>query len=322
VKKGKSPAPPDTRTLHERAEAQLQAEGEDLLERGGWSSEETRELLHDLHTNQIELELQNEELERSQEELVEACDRYADLYDSAPVGYVTIGKRNAIIEANLTVATMLGVEKGSLKKQRLTTFIVDEDQDTFYLYRKQLLKTGKPKTCEVRMVKKDADLFWVQMDGVPVENGSAEHAQLRLAISDVTERKQAQDAARRSELLYQSVVDNLDQVVFVMTLDGVFTFLSPQAKTILGYDPDDLVLKGHKDLISAGSISAFQHNFALAAGGQAVAPFDTTFNHADGHEVAIELFLTDFTDETGTTDVLGVAKDITESKYARRGNNE
>ena len=93
--------------------------------------------------------MQNEELRRAQEELEVSRARYFDLYDLAPVGYVTLSEQGLILEANLTFVTLLGVTRGALVKQPLTRFIVREDQDIHYRHRKLLLETGAPQVYEV-----------------------------------------------------------------------------------------------------------------------------------------------------------------------------
>ena len=120
----------------------------------GLSLEETRQALYELRVHQIELEMQNEELRQAQLELGEARTRYFDLYDLAPVGYCTISEKGLILEANLTVATMLGLtHRGALPKLPLSQYIFKEDQDIYYLHRKQLFETDEPQPCELRMVK-------------------------------------------------------------------------------------------------------------------------------------------------------------------------
>ena len=98
------------------------------------STEATRQTLYELRVHQIELEMQNEELRRAQAELDAARARYFDLYDLAPVGYCTLSEKGLILEANLTIATLLGVARSALIKQQLTRFIIKEDQDIYYQY--------------------------------------------------------------------------------------------------------------------------------------------------------------------------------------------
>ena len=85
--------------------------------------QETLRLVHELQVHQVELEMQNEELRRAQEELEASRARYFDLYDLAPVGYFTVSEQGTILEANLTAATLLGIERGTLLAQPLTRFV-------------------------------------------------------------------------------------------------------------------------------------------------------------------------------------------------------
>jgi PAS domain-containing protein len=95
-------------------------------------SQTTEQLLHELQEHQIELEMQNEELRRTQVELKALQSRYFDLFDLAPVGYVILSENGLIVEANLTAATLLGVARNALVNQPLTRFFLPEDQDIYH----------------------------------------------------------------------------------------------------------------------------------------------------------------------------------------------
>jgi PAS domain S-box-containing protein len=180
--------------LRKRAEAQLKPE---TLDAPDMSREKACELIHELRTHQIELEMQNEELRRTQQELIESRDRYSDLYEFAPVGYVTVSDKGLILEANLTLADMLAVERGRLVKQRLSAFIIPDDEDIFYLHTRRLLETEGRQTCELRMQKDGTEPFWAKMESVAVRDAAGNAAGYRTAISDVTRPKQAEDALRQ-----------------------------------------------------------------------------------------------------------------------------
>ena len=132
--------------LRQQAESQL-TQAPDAS--AALTPEEARRTLHELQVHQIELEMQNEELRRAQAELNATRARYFDLYDLAPVGYCTLSEKGLILEANLTAATILGVARGVLVNKPITRFILKDDQDIYYLYRKQLLETGVTQTCEI-----------------------------------------------------------------------------------------------------------------------------------------------------------------------------
>ena len=98
--------------------------------------------------HQIELEMQNHELCRTQQELEASRAKYFDLYDSAPVGYVTLNEKGIIVEANQTAAGLLGQERSALIGQPLTCFIAREDQNIYYLCNKKLFQTLENQECE------------------------------------------------------------------------------------------------------------------------------------------------------------------------------
>ncbi len=181
--------------LRKKAEARLK---EELLDIPSMSSDEAVKLFQELRTHQIELEMQNEELRRAQLELEEARDKYSDLYDFAPVGYLTISKEGLVVEANLTACTLLGVERNILLKKPFPRFIVKEDQDAYYLHRKYLLEENICRACELRLLGKDGLQFWAELETV-VSPDMDESAQWRTAIIDITRRKSAE--AKRDLLL-------------------------------------------------------------------------------------------------------------------------
>lgn len=185
-------------TLRAQAEAAIDAQGSPaVIPRAELTAEQTQRLLHELGVHQIELEMQNEELRRTQTDLSQARARYFDLYQMAPLGYCTLSAQGQIQQANLAAASMLGLTVGALRNKSLTAFIDPQDQDVYYLYRRQPVQAGSPPPCELRMVRNDGALLWVQLVTTVAEdeNGTPE---LRVAMSEVTQHKQVEAALRES----------------------------------------------------------------------------------------------------------------------------
>jgi PAS domain S-box-containing protein len=198
---------------------QLRKRAEELLvDKEGYlppmSSDEIREIVHELHTHQIELELQNEDMRQVQEELLVSQRKYHDLYEFAPVGYLTANDNGLIIEANLTLTKMLGMERRSLIKRPLSHFIVAEDQDVFYLYRKNLLATQERQAFELQMRKKGGERFWAGMDAVLVED--VDEGRFRIAVSDITGRKRAEKRFHEQRELLLAALDSLTQPFYII----------------------------------------------------------------------------------------------------------
>lgn len=189
--------------LRKRAEEQVRAM--ELTAHAVQTPEEIQQVLYELRVHQIELEMQNEELRTAHVQIEAGRARYFDLYDLAPVGYCTLSEQGLILEANLTAATLLATARGKLPKQPLSHFIHKDDQDIYYLHRKKLFDTpttgsgqaGEPQECELRLVKPDGAYFWAHLRGTTAQAEDGAPV-CRVVISDITTRKQAEEALARA----------------------------------------------------------------------------------------------------------------------------
>ena len=186
------------------------------------TSEEKRRLLHGLGVHQIELEMQNEELRRAQSALDAERARYFDLYDLAPVGYCTISESGLILEANLTAATLLGVSRSELMRRPLTRFILKEDQNIYYLHSKQLVETGRPQTCELRMMRQDGTSFWAHLDATAVQDTDGTPVS-RIVLTDVPERERVANALKSSFSLLSAALESTADGLLIVNSEGKVT---------------------------------------------------------------------------------------------------
>ena len=184
-----------TSSLRKRAEEFLNKHPEAIKE---IASVDVKKLVEDLHVHQIELEIQNEELRRAQLELEASRDKYSNLYDFAPVGYATVSEKGLILQANLSCAAMLGVERSSLIRKPFSRFITKDDQDVFYLHQKKLFETKAKQTCELKLVRKDRTQFHAQLESIVVKDTKGGIPQTRTTITDINERKLAEEALRKA----------------------------------------------------------------------------------------------------------------------------
>lgn len=157
------------------------------------SDEEVKKLVHELQGHQIELEMQNEELRRSQKELEKSRNKYFDLYDFAPIGYFTIGKDGVINEANFTGARMLGTSKKYLIGTPFPAFLRRKDIPAFYGHLKETCSLGTKQTCELKIKRKGSAQFDARLESIAAEyNGDI---QCHVAIIDITELHEMQSYA-------------------------------------------------------------------------------------------------------------------------------
>jgi PAS domain S-box-containing protein len=171
----------------------------------GKSPADMASLIHALRVHQIELEMQNEELRRIYDELGKTKDRYSHLYDFAPIGYLTVTEKGIIKEANLTLASMLGVARGALTGKLLSHFVLKDDQDILYQHRRRLMATDESQKCELRLVKKDGRAFFTRWECIPIKTKQNDSKEILAAVSDISESKQAElERDKLKSQLFQS----------------------------------------------------------------------------------------------------------------------
>lgn len=155
------------------------------------SGQEIQGLVNNLQLHQIELEMQNEALILSQQKLEESNQRYLALYNHAPVCFCTLDKSDNIIGVNQTFVKFIGLSEKQLKKITLHDLVFQEDQDKFYLFNKQRLKTPQISRTELRLNKADQQAVWGQLSAIEYFDGDGNPVTL-IGIVDITERKQSE----------------------------------------------------------------------------------------------------------------------------------
>jgi len=254
----------DLRRHAERKLKTMPAVSEDLSK---MSPQDLAKMIHELRVHQIELKMQNEELRRIQEELQKVRDRYLHLFDFAPVGYFSVDEKGTVVAANLTAATLLGIQRASLVGRSFSRFILRADQDVYYLQRKRLLETGNMQPFELRLVKDDGSHFDASLECLFVEDGGQDFEQIRIAVSDISARKQAAEKEKLAQLqLAEQLVETkqineeLSQFAYAVTHDlkaplraiaNYSDFLYEDLADILTGDQKEY-LKGLKQAASQG----------------------------------------------------------------------
>ncbi len=209
------------------------------------------ELLHDLQVHQIELEMQNEELRRTQHALEESRDRYVDLYEFAPLGYLTLSLDGLIQELNLRALTLLGMQRKKLQRRFFTQLVVPKDQSRWAEFLLRLKKIDGTGSLELSLQRGDGTVFQALLEGEkrPVGNGAA---QIRLALSDISERKVAEEAQRIASTAFES-----QQGMFITDANKVILRVNKAFTEITGYTAEEALGQTPSLLKSGRQDSAF-----------------------------------------------------------------
>jgi PAS domain S-box-containing protein len=216
MKQSKS-APADAAELRRRAEERLREKSSRSQAGGRNTAEETQRLVHELQVHQIELELQNEELQRARGELEAGLERYTDLYDFAPMGYLTLGSDGAIRKVNLTGARLLELERSRLVGRRFGLFVSHQGRPTFNAFLKKVFERQTKETCEVELCTEKSASPWVHIEAV----ASADGRECRVVLANITERRRVEETLRfRMSLMDCATAHSLEELLQT-TLDAV-----------------------------------------------------------------------------------------------------
>ena len=268
-----------------RTKNDLRSRAEERLDRrvpkpgAGKSGAEQARLLHELEVHQIELEMQNDELRQARAETESLLSQYSDLYDFAPVGYVTLDREGAIRKANLEAAHLLGVERSRLQGSRLRGFVAGPDRRAFDEFLPRAFASHAVERRELALAREGREPLYVRFEFQAAEDGQTgrvvmldltehrradEQARLaaavekeKLALSDrsrrallsVAEDQRAAAAAlaasehalRASEQKYRDIVETASEGIWITDVEDRTTFVNPRMAEMLGCTPEELV---------------------------------------------------------------------------------
>jgi len=188
----------DPTALRERAE-QFLAESPGVINQKQYA--DFQSLVYELSVYQAELEMQNEELRTTYLELQESRDRYLDLYNGAPVAYLTLDENALILEANSTSLELFGVNRREIINKKLTHFISADSQDVFYLFAREIFRTGTKQSFELKLHKKDGVVFHARLESKGLAEPDGRIKGQRVTIIDITESKRLEAEQQRIEKL-------------------------------------------------------------------------------------------------------------------------
>lgn len=202
---------------------ELRAELERLVEERGRIHARSREqdrLLHELTVHQVELEAQNRELREAQGALEESRHQYADLYDFAPVAYVTLSETGIVRKINLTGAAMIGRDRGQLAGVPFPALVALTDQAAFWAHLRRCLDARGPVETEMSFSTRAHGLRHFQVISVPELDTAGRSVALRTSFADITARRAAElelRAANEREQRRRRLSEGLDRASLMLS---------------------------------------------------------------------------------------------------------
>ncbi len=187
------------------------------------AAEETRELVVRLQEQQVELEAKGEELRgqsealrESKAKLHEALARYADLYNGAPVGYLSLAEDGTIRQFNLAAARLLGGKPSRMAGSRFGLFVPEAGRPLLNTFLGEVSAGKGQMACDLEYVSASGRRGWMHIEAVAYDNGR----ECRLAVQDISEQKQAEELLLRSRDYYLQIFEYFPTLIWRAGLDA------------------------------------------------------------------------------------------------------
>ena len=275
-------------------------------------------LAHELSVHQIELEMQNEQLRQAQLQLEASRDRYLDLYEHAPVGYVTIGFDGLIVESNRLALVHLGLlalPPAELARRRLIDHLHPDDRQAFLRSLSLLARRAGMQQLELRLAQGDRPVRWVSMQMMLVGLEAGDMPQCRVALVDVTERVQMQQ--RIAHLA--GIVASSDDAIVGADLERRITSWNGGAERLFGFSADEMIGASLDEIVPPERRAEEAGLHRRLRAGERLKHIETERRHRDGHRIPVSMSIAPLLDEAGQPCGSSlIARDITERKRGER----
>jgi PAS domain S-box-containing protein len=202
--------------------------------------EEVRRLAEEVLLRNTELDNKVSNLRKIVQQLEAYRDRYVDLYELAPVGYVTLDEEGYVQEINLAGSQLLGVDRDELIGYLLEAYVGKQDREEFPKHVRRCCCDRQVLNVDIEIVRKDGNLITAHLRGVPIESLKTETTFCKIAITDISERKLAEEAIRASEANYRAIFDTANDAIFVHEADtGTILDANQKATEMYGYTTEE-----------------------------------------------------------------------------------
>jgi PAS domain S-box-containing protein len=183
---------------------------------------EIDELIHELEVHQIELEMQNENLLKIQAELEESRRDYFELYDFAPVGYLTLNEKGIITGLNLAGAEILGKPRKNLINDAFIRFVPPSYKKTFHDHLQEVKTSHLKKQCQIELLSSSKNFLFVFLNTIAVLDQKEDFKEFRIILTDISKGKKAEREIEEANNQLKATIDAIPDLMFEVDEEGRF----------------------------------------------------------------------------------------------------
>ncbi|GFO55036.1 hypothetical protein GMSM_20430 [Geomonas sp. Red276] len=283
--------------------------------------EDPRRLLHELRVHQVELEMQNEELRQTRDEAQTLLQKYTDLYEFAPVGYLTLDATGNIQSVNLAGTNLLGWERSRIIGLRFKHLVHEIARPVFECFLAKAFASRVKEMIELEIQGAGRSPFWAHVEA-SVEAGGE---RCLLALFDITERKMRESLIYASEAHYRLLTEDVDDVAWKLDSDCRFTYISPADERLRGYPAGEVIGTTIFEVTNQAGQAAVQEMIGRRQEEERFAPRTGSFTLElpqlcqDGRLISTEMVWVPEHDPRGIIiGYHGITRDISERKQSAR----
>jgi len=218
--------------------------------------ERVEKRMEDYRILNLALEQEIKERKRAEEVLQESEERYRNLFENANES-IFVAQNGMLVFINQMTTTMLGYSDEELATKPFIEFIHPDDRGMVIDRHVRRMKGETiPALYPFRIIYRNGSIRWIELNAVLI-NWKGKPATLNF-MSDITDRKQAEEALQKSEAMYRLLAENASDTIWMVRLDGTFTYHSPAVKQLRGYTPEEANLIPIEHTVTPASMSIIQ----------------------------------------------------------------
>jgi PAS domain S-box-containing protein len=276
-------------------------------------NEDVARLLEELSIHQIELEMQNDELQKSQQELENQKNKYIDLYENAPVAYLTISPTGNIETQNHKARDLFGTSNRDFNYISIFPYIDPVSKTNFRKMLKNTFLLHQEQQGEIRMTTAGKTLVHTKMHMAIYYDSEREQDLCRITITDIDiVREVFNRQLQESEERYRQLAENISEGIY-LTENGYIKMLNTPACKLFGFEKYEMIDRKVWDFVKPDQQEDIKKLFINKISKQDGSPVELECVRKDGSTFWAKISMRIIRDEKR---VFGVISDVSEQRKA------
>lgn len=268
-----------------------------------------KEFEEELKVYQTELEMQNQELIDSQKQIEFSQEKYIDLYDFAPVGYIVLDQKGVVLEGNIIAANMLSVTQKHLKGKPFIVYLASRSHAPFYNHIQHVMESENPKKCELELISKDGKHVLVLMESVFSRNDK-----IHTVIIDMNDRKEMERRLEAKDGMLQEILRYSPMLISVMDISGRYELVSQSIVEFLGIKREEIIGKRFEEVLPEETAEIFRQRLKIVLETRAPFIVEDEMDFKNDTPIYSTTLFPLFSENNEIYAIGGIAADISERK--------